>query len=273
MSRRRRRLAGCGCRCGKRETGKSGNPEIGARRSEAENRVWWFGTHKMSHAFFAFFTLILLVWLVLRRKRKQKPFDLPLKTMAVLGSGGHTTEMMGMLASLDEEKLTLLLVVAQTDAHSRNFVEARIGDHLKRASWATIPRSREVGQGWMSSAVTAAISLCHTIVLVAKFRPDLVLVNGPGTCVPVCVSAWFWRVRPSSAWGHGRAAIARLPRKDYFRGERLPRDVLVTFRQVDASNFGQASCSMASIGGEAPQSGILWIGPLTHTDTHSALYD
>uniref|UniRef100_A0A0E9WVI9 UDP-N-acetylglucosamine transferase subunit ALG14 n=2 Tax=Anguilla anguilla TaxID=7936 RepID=A0A0E9WVI9_ANGAN len=51
-----------------------------------------------------------------------------------------------------------------------------------------IPRSREVRQSWSSSVLTTLNALLYSVPLVFKLRPDMVLCNGPGTCVPLCVA-------------------------------------------------------------------------------------
>lgn len=57
----------------------------------------------------------------------------------------------------------------------------------------TIPRSREVGQSYITSVFTTlrALRTCWRIVLAEK--PDLVLANGPGTCIPICAAALLLR--------------------------------------------------------------------------------
>lgn len=56
-----------------------------------------------------------------------------------------------------------------------------------------IPRSREVGQSFKSSILTTLIATFYALKAVFVFRPDVVLVNGPGTCIPVCVAALITR--------------------------------------------------------------------------------
>uniref|UniRef100_A0A8C3N523 UDP-N-acetylglucosamine transferase subunit ALG14 n=1 Tax=Geospiza parvula TaxID=87175 RepID=A0A8C3N523_GEOPR len=54
-----------------------------------------------------------------------------------------------------------------------------------------IPRSREVRQSWVSSVLTTLYSILYSLPLTYKRKPDLILCNGPGTCVPVCLSAFL----------------------------------------------------------------------------------
>ena len=57
-----------------------------------------------------------------------------------------------------------------------------------------IPRSREVRQSWFTTVFTSVYSLLVSFWIVLKHRPDVVLCNGPGTCVPICYSAFLLHV-------------------------------------------------------------------------------
>lgn len=57
-----------------------------------------------------------------------------------------------------------------------------------------IPRSREVAQSWTTTLGTTALALLASVRAVVRFAPDLVLCNGPGTCVPVCAAAYVPRL-------------------------------------------------------------------------------
>lgn len=57
-----------------------------------------------------------------------------------------------------------------------------------------VPRAREVGQSWVTSAFTALHTLAVSFILLARHRPSLILANGPGTCVPLCAGAILLRV-------------------------------------------------------------------------------
>jgi beta-1,4-N-acetylglucosaminyltransferase len=52
-----------------------------------------------------------------------------------------------------------------------------------------IPRSREVGQSFLSSIPSTLKALWFALRAFIGFRADLLLVNGPGTCLPVAVAA------------------------------------------------------------------------------------
>lgn len=46
-----------------------------------------------------------------------------------------------------------------------------------------------MGQSYVTALWSTAAALVATVRLVAAVRPDVVLVNGPGTCLPVCLAA------------------------------------------------------------------------------------
>ncbi|KAL6079106.1 UDP-N-acetylglucosamine transferase subunit [Balamuthia mandrillaris] len=128
--------------------------------------------------------------------------------MVVLGSGGHTAEMLTLLRSMDchARYTPRLYVIASTDGHSKTkmsqFEESLMQQRHKASSsssassslgYATylVPRSREVGQSYLSSVWTTAYAFVYSVAIVLRTMPDLILCNGPGTCVPICVAAYI----------------------------------------------------------------------------------
>lgn len=57
-----------------------------------------------------------------------------------------------------------------------------------------IARSRKVKQSYMSSIITTIISIIHCLPLLLNIQPDLILCNGPATCVPVCYVAFLLKL-------------------------------------------------------------------------------
>ena len=117
----------------------------------------------------------------------------PISTVVVLGSGGHTTEMLQLLQYLAPQHYTpLTFIVARTDTTSLPRVTAmgvRSADAIH-----FIPRSREVGQSYASSILTTLWSLVYSLGLVLWIRPGLLLCNGPGTCLPIAVWTFLGRI-------------------------------------------------------------------------------
>jgi len=176
--------------------------------------LWLTENNRMSSLAAAFLvvagTLFSLAWAgwALRRRRA-----LALTSMYVLGSGGHTAEMLqllrGMLPSRDHSALRVY-VVAKTDALSAKKAEALEatltagggdgdetsdenndddGDEPLPYKIELVDRAREVGQSYLTSFFTTLRSFLTTARLVLRHRPGMVLVNGPGTCLPIVVWA------------------------------------------------------------------------------------
>ncbi|XP_053929746.1 LOW QUALITY PROTEIN: UDP-N-acetylglucosamine transferase subunit ALG14 homolog [Cuculus canorus] len=144
-------------------------------------------------AFFLLLPLLLVPFALLasRRRGRRTP---PLKLLVVAGSGGHTTEILRLLSCLSESYSPKHYILADSD----NMSEVKIRSFEQKRSETfsgsqftlhRIPRSREVRQSWTSSVVTTLYSILYSLPLIYKLKPDLILCNGPGTCLPVCISA------------------------------------------------------------------------------------
>jgi hypothetical protein len=156
-------------------------------------RTWWVlqSLRKEENRSRMMTTMMMTPSLSSPRIRRSKP----LKTLVVLGSGGHTTEMLHLLKHLNtaDHYTPISYVVATTDTTSLRRVEA-FGGRIRPDHIYKIPRSREVGQSYLSSVVTTLYSFVHAIVLVVWIRPGLVLSNGPGTCLPIVISTLACRI-------------------------------------------------------------------------------
>ncbi|KAL7242126.1 hypothetical protein ACSBR1_014656 [Camellia fascicularis] len=65
---------------------------------------------------------------------------------------------------------------------------------VENAQFMQIYRSREVGQSYLTSVGTTLIAITHALWLMIKIRPQVIICNGPGTCVPLCVIAFLFKV-------------------------------------------------------------------------------
>ncbi|KAL5703491.1 N-acetylglucosaminyldiphosphodolichol N-acetylglucosaminyltransferase [Ranunculus cassubicifolius] len=65
---------------------------------------------------------------------------------------------------------------------------------LETAQFIRIYRSREVGQSYLTSIGTTLIAILHALWLVIKIRPQVILCNGPGTCIPICIVGFFLKI-------------------------------------------------------------------------------
>jgi beta-1,4-N-acetylglucosaminyltransferase len=110
-----------------------------------------------------------------------------IKTCCVLGSGGHTMEMIELLKTLNPEEYDIEFILADSDQYSQNSVKSKLSHwkHLDLLKFHTIPRSRSVHQSYFTSIFTTIYSIASSVMIYHKIRPDLVLINGPGTCIPI----------------------------------------------------------------------------------------
>jgi len=122
------------------------------------------------------------------------------KTMIVLGSGGHTSEMFKFLSTLDERELKVNFnprhyIIANTDLDSEDkALEFEANKNLGSYVIHRIPRSREVGQSFFTSIFSTLKAFVFSFIKVAQIKPEIILANGPGTCLPICVSGFITKI-------------------------------------------------------------------------------
>ncbi|KAK9472634.1 udp-n-acetylglucosamine transferase subunitalg14 [Dipodascopsis tothii] len=137
------------------------------------------------------------------RERFKRPT--PASLLLVLGSGGHTTELLSMASTIDLGQYPKRTWLAFSgDALSldkaRHFEEGT--GARGRASSASLRRARGVGQSYFTSIFTSLWCGFECLRFVYRTDPDVILCNGPGSCVLVCAAARVLR-----AVGAGRARI------------------------------------------------------------------
>ncbi|KAL7874384.1 hypothetical protein SRHO_G00053540 [Serrasalmus rhombeus] len=144
--------------------------------------------------FLALLILVLRLVTVLRAVADCKPGKKgSVCVLVVAGSGGHTTEIIRLMESLSQVYTPRHYVIADTDKMSEDKIRAFESSKVKGDSPAQftihrIPRSREVRQSWSSSVLSTLYALLYSVPLVFRLRPDMVLCNGPGTCIPLCAA-------------------------------------------------------------------------------------
>jgi beta-1,4-N-acetylglucosaminyltransferase len=84
-------------------------------------------------------------------------------------------------------------VVAEGDQNSVDRVMS-IEDDKDQYKLYVITRSRKVHQSYSSSVLTTLRSIIDCFPLLLHSRPDLILCNGPSTCVPICLVAFLLKV-------------------------------------------------------------------------------
>ncbi|CAI0413770.1 unnamed protein product [Linum tenue] len=152
------------------------------------------------------FLLVVVIRVVYVFYRTGKPLSSksskPRSTLIVLGSGGHTAEMINVLSVMQKARFTpRFYIAAATDNMSlqkARVLEDSLADEIQDkkvpAEFMQIYRSREVGQSYITSIGTTLIAIAHALWLMLRIRPEVILCNGPGTCVPLCVIAFLFKV-------------------------------------------------------------------------------
>lgn len=138
-----------------------------------------------------------------------------LLTRLTYSLGGHTAELIAMLSALPPERYTpRTYLVSAGDTHSRGkaaALETRLGGSTPHV--VTLPRARAVKQSFLSAPLSTAVALagCMQVLVLPQLcagrrrvGPDMLLMNGPGTCVPLVASVYVLRVS-----GRQTAASAR----------------------------------------------------------------
>jgi beta-1,4-N-acetylglucosaminyltransferase len=126
------------------------------------------------------------------KHKKNVNVDQAKSLLIVLGSGGHTAEMLTFLSGFDHTQVQAIhIFLAKTDLHSQEKAEKWFESKNKSKTESVelqfhkITRSREVGQSFFSTIFTTILGLCETMSLYCNIRPNVVLCNGPGTCLPI----------------------------------------------------------------------------------------
>ena len=128
-------------------------------------------------------------------------------TMIVLGSGGHTSEMITLTSNLDRHVYQPIYYVAsKTDTQSLSRVQeverknayrendGNSSNLLEQIQLFTIYRAREVHQSYITSIFSTFQAFIDSVSKVWKLKPDLIIANGPGTCVPIMIAGFLMRV-------------------------------------------------------------------------------
>lgn len=117
-----------------------------------------------------------------KSKLSRTPRALPTNTrvLAILGSGGHTAEMLALLKDISASKPKITYIVAD-DASARKVHDStqvyRVARarHVGEPFWRAIPR-----------AIACVIGSLRVLILV---RPNVVLTNGPASGAIVAIMA------------------------------------------------------------------------------------
>ncbi|TDL24321.1 glycosyltransferase family 1 protein [Rickenella mellea] len=128
-----------------------------------------------------------------------------------LGSGGHTSEILSLISTLDFSRYTpRIYIISEGDVLSLKKAEElelrktgiqKTSDLHPACDFLTIPRARRVHQPLLTTPPTVFWSLLAALYHVTylplrtsrKFA-DVLVLNGPGTCLVLCIAAYVNRI-------------------------------------------------------------------------------
>lgn len=109
--------------------------------------------------------------------------------LVVLGSGGHTNEMLRIYSRLEMiKKLNVIFIKGNEDTLS----EGKLRANIKKV--VSIPRPRMVGQSYLTSIFTTIYSLWISILLFRNISTRMILVNGPGISAIVVIASYIYHL-------------------------------------------------------------------------------
>lgn len=132
----------------------------------------------------------------------------------LLGSGGHTGEMIRLLSGLPFDRYTpRTYVISSADSLSKTkAIELEQFKKTGQYTFLEIPRARKVNQSFATSILTTVHSLLCCVWAISvkslcaqslasssltpnnQTLPDLTLLNGPGSAVPIALSVFLVRL-------------------------------------------------------------------------------
>ncbi|KAF4313697.1 Oligosaccharide biosynthesis protein [Botryosphaeria dothidea] len=174
----------------------------------------------------------------------------PTRLLVVLGSGGHTAEMLAMLRALAPAKFQRswsrrTYVVSAGDALSaeraHEYEESLLASTKAAADVVNVgsydirvvPRARRIHQSLLTTPLSALKCLLACVsVLREPTPPDLILTNGPGTAVIVILTALLLRFVDVGD-GKGTSRIRTVYVESWARVRRLSLSGRLLLRVVD----------------------------------------
>lgn len=138
--------------------------------------------------------ICFMIFFAHKKKQKHVVRTKPVKTMIILGSGGHTAEMIRILQYLNFKNYSPRIYIhADTDIMSMEKIKNLEKNNTDYKVFK-IRRSRELHQSYYTSIYTTIYAIVESIPLLLKQRPKLLLCNGPSTCVPLCITTFLFKV-------------------------------------------------------------------------------
>lgn len=204
--------------------------------------------------------MLRIVSLLHRPRPPSRSIEDPTHLLIVLGSGGHTAEMLAILRNLDPEKITKRTYIVSSGDHFSAELAQSFEDDLAsralpnarpkmRSRILTVPRARKIHQSIVTTPLSSAwcfVFCVKAIVLpwdrpagdeshawrpnLPSQTPDIILTNGPATGVIVVLASLVLRFVGLGGSKHGMRSIYV---ESWARVKRLSLSGRILLRLVD----------------------------------------
>ncbi|XP_069125842.1 UDP-N-acetylglucosamine transferase subunit ALG14-like isoform X2 [Argopecten irradians] len=125
---------------------------------------------------------VSLIYIALKRPSSSTLSSKEATVLVIVGSGGHTKEILTLMSGLGRHYTPRHYVMAVTDKMSEGKVhdfETQKGqDNSKNYEIHKIPRSREVRQSWITTVLSTLHATLVSFPLVFKINPNIILTLG-----------------------------------------------------------------------------------------------
>ena len=113
--------------------------------------------------------------------------------MVILGSGGHTWEMINILSKINYQNYLPIYIIGLSDFHSLNDIKHFEQKYNREYYFERVIRPRENYQDIYSFDVLINFFRCFfsSFKLIRQYQPDYILANGPSICVPIILSGYL----------------------------------------------------------------------------------
>ena len=119
--------------------------------------------------------------------------DIKPSIMVIIGSGGHTWEIINIISKLHWENYLPIYIIGYSDYFSLNDIINFEKKFERKFFYERIIRPREHYHYTYSIKVFIRTVYCFfkSFQLILRHKPDYILANGPSICVPIILCGWF----------------------------------------------------------------------------------
>ncbi|VVT53407.1 uncharacterized protein SAPINGB_P003558 [Magnusiomyces paraingens] len=135
--------------------------------------------------FISLFAAAVRIWFMYRDSPRPHHHK---RAMILLGSGGHTGEMLRIFHHIRNfPHITWVITIGDSLSLEK------LAEHHHTDDVIEIPRARYVGQPYSSAINSSLVCLAACLSVIYNDNPDVLITNGPGSSVMLCYAALLLR--------------------------------------------------------------------------------